>query len=578
MVACNRDPVVDSRTITVHIPLTCAPMGELYGVYYGWGDFQPTTLAPAQSKLFLRPGTLLPELPEETRALVLDASDLKSGERYFGVTRVPPTGDVDILLWASGGTCALTGPTEPASDRLLGVLDDGSVLVTAGRRSDDTVPPSFVVDLTRGTVKQLSLGLLNGRTRARVDAFGLGAVVSGGIGVDDPKPLANAEVFDPKTNQFVRPAMPLSEPRSDHGSVRLASGDVLLVGGVGTAGVLRTMDRLDAKLGQASKDGLRKLELARKNPIVLRLGSGEIMVAGGIDGVGQPVGTLEFFSADALTSRPSTATIPARAVMDCAATDGGGAVCVMAPKSGETNFINTWIISADRGATRAQNQITVPLTDVRLIPGANGSPVLWTGSTLLRWDPWEEKFAGEVDALGSDGPDLGQPMIAADSGLLLWLGNTSVVVGRRYALRTDYTTDPLPYATSTLTGLAPDRSPISSGMSFSATNGLNLPPDTTVMIADLRFRDFTFDVDLLAGEGVRAVLRAPDSPDVDCTLPGSGPVTLHVERRGASVVASAGATSRSCPDLALGARVAVGLRGGGASSVIARVRNIRISR
>jgi hypothetical protein len=61
--ACDREPNVVSRTVTVHIPKSCAAGGRLYGVYYGWGDFTPTAVDPAQSKLFLDPGTALAELP-----------------------------------------------------------------------------------------------------------------------------------------------------------------------------------------------------------------------------------------------------------------------------------------------------------------------------------------------------------------------------------------------------------------------------------------------------------------------------------------------------------------------------------
>ncbi|CAN5564250.1 hypothetical protein BH09MYX1_BH09MYX1_21270 [soil metagenome] len=582
--ACNRDPIVVARVVTVHVPRDCSTNGRLYGVYYAWGDFQPTVDRPAQEKLFLDPGAGLPDLPGDARALVLDASDV-SGGRWLGLTHVAAEGNVDLLLWPSDGECALTTATEAASDRVVGAMDDGRILVSAGKRADDTVPSSFVVDLARGVVAPVALGLLNPRLRSRIDAFGGGAIVSGGVSIDGATTLANAEIFDPRANVFDRTKIvPLSDARAEHGSVRLASGDVLLVGGRNGNGLLKSMERIDAALGQASKDNLQNLEQPRRRPIVLRLGSGEIMVAGGFDAAAVPIGQIEFFSADAKSTRPSTAVIPARPQMDCAATDGGGAVCVIARVGGDpSDFAGVWIVSADRGVSKAAVQINQSdpnsppaLTDVRLLPGAEGKLVLWTGSSFLRWDPWAEAFIADANLVG-DGPKLGQPMVAADPGLLVWLGAKGEIVGRRFSVRNDYTADPFPYAVSTQAGLAPDRGPIGSLMKFSIDDGLDLRQDTSVFVADLRFRDFTLDVDLKEGDALRLVLRAPES-DFECTLPGSAPASIHVERRGGAVSVRSATTQRDCVAPPASDRVAIGLRGGAQQPLTDRVKNIRISR
>ncbi len=582
--ACEKDPNVVTRTVNVHVPKACAPTGRLYGVYYGWGDFQPTAQNPAQSKLFLDPGAPLAEIPQESRALVLDASDIGSGDRYLGATRVAPTGDVDLLLWPSGATCALTGSVGDASERSLAVLDDGRVLVTAGITPTNAVPPSFLVDLARGVITQVPLGLLNGRTKARADVFGNGVVVSGGVSIDDGKPMKSAEVFDGLTGKFDRNAIiQLSLARSEHGSVRMKNGDVLLVGGEGESGVLRQPERLDLSLGQATREGLPQLE-ARRRPIVVRLASGEIMVAGGFDGSNQPSPVVEFLSADASVVK-ATATLPARTRMDCAAA-GGGAVCVIAPEDLEQNpekLVNTWVVSADRTVTPARVQIDprstgLPLGDVRLLSAALGRPVLWTGKTFRRWDPWSEEFVAEVDPLGSSGPNVGQPMITADRGLLFWLEPAGFTVGRRFSVRTDYTSDPLPYALGGLEGLVPDRAPFTSGMTFTSDGGLALPRDATVTVADLRFHDFTLDVDLRAGEALRLLLQSDDGPDTECILPGTGPITVHVTRRGGEVSASAGASRRDCPSVDPDARLGLSLRGGGTGAQANQIRNVRISR
>ena len=583
LAACDREPIVVSRVVTVHVPTACAMSGKSYGVYYAWGDFTPTNDNPAQAKLFLDPRASLAELPTETRALVLDASDLVGGGRWRGRANVAATGDVDLLLWPSGDRCALTNSTEGGTDRLLGVMDDGRVLVTAGARTDKSVASSFVVDLARGVVSPVALGLLYPRRLARVDAFNDGAVVSGGRNLENDDLVPYAEVFDGKSNLFDRSkSIPLSIPRSEHGSVRLESGDVLLVDGLGKSGVLNNLERIDAKLGQASRDGLAGGLVSRRNPIVVRRASGDLMIASGLDGADQPVGQLEFLTPDARSLRPTTATDPARPRMDCAPTEVGGAVCVIVPLSTDApSFPNTWIISADRGATKAQNQLAEQPLLARLFPAADGRPVLWTSERFLRWDPWTEEFTAEVDVLGGvDEPDIplfGQPLLTADPGLLLWLDPAGKVFGRRFAVRTDYTSDPGAYALGTLDHLAPDRSPLSSRMKFSGAEGLDLPQDASVFVADLRFRDFTLDVDLTSGSAVRLVLRRPDG-DAECTLPGAGAGTIHVERRGAAVTASFGGIERSCLEVPIGVRVGIGLRGGSSAGQVDRVRNIRISR
>lgn len=586
LAACEREPLVVSRTVTVHVPTSCAMSGESYGVYNAWGDFTPTIDNPAQAQLPLKPGASLSTLPADARALVLDVSDLGSGGRWRGRTNVAATGDVDLLLWPSGDRCSLTNVVDGGTDRLLGVMDDGRVLVTAGKRSDGGAASSFVIDLARGVVSPVGLGLLYPRRLARVDAFNDGVVVTGGVKVDSDELVQYAEVFDGKSNLFARPGIPLSTPRSEHGSVRLSNGDVLLVGGKAKNEMLSTLERIDAKVGQASPEGLASGLLARINPIVVRLASGDVMIAGGVDGLGNGVGPLEFLSPDARSLRPTTAALPARPRMDCAATEGGGAVCVIVPLPNDTaSFLNTWIISADRTVTAARNQLTDQPLLARLFPAADGEPVLWTSEQFLRWDPWNEEFKPEFelgDANESDIPLFGQPLVTADPGLLLWLDIAGKVFGRRFSVRTDYTSDLSgAYALGTLDHLAPDRSPLSSLMKFSGQEGLDLPQGDSVFIADLRFRDFTLDVDLTAGSALRLVLRRPDG-EPECTLPGIAapdkPATVHVERRGTAVTASWAGIERSCLDVPLGVRVGIGLRGGSSGGQVDRVRNIRISR
>ena len=64
----------------------------------------------------------------------------------------------------------------------------------------------------------------------------------------------------------------------------LATGETLLVGGIGQFGVpLATMEIVDPKTRRYRTSGVATLLVPRSSPTVLRLASGEIMVAGGFD-------------------------------------------------------------------------------------------------------------------------------------------------------------------------------------------------------------------------------------------------------------------------------------------------------
>ena len=75
-----------------------------------------------------------------------------------------------------------------------------------------------------------------------------------------------------------------------------------------------------------------KLAFARSAPTVLRLASGEILVAGGVDSSGVPATKLEWFSSDlsrAITSR--TEDLVAGPARTYAALEGGGVLAVDRP-------------------------------------------------------------------------------------------------------------------------------------------------------------------------------------------------------------------------------------------------------
>ena len=576
---CEKDPEIVSRMVTPHVSLRCAVPDEPYGVYYAAGDFQPTADAPAQAKLFLKAGAVLAGIPPQSRALVLDVSD-KSGGRWLGLGGVPAEGNIDVLLWPAGEPCGLSADTGSVRGRLALAMDARHVLVAGGLAKDGSVPDAFVADLATGRVRSLTSGLLTPRVRASVTMLGDLAVVAGGVRADDPNSvLSTAEVYTPARGDFDRAPIVLSRPRADHGAVTLATGEALLVGGVGAGGVLNSLERIDPKARQAATGGMPSLAVARTRPRVVRLVSGEVLVAGGFDQANAPVGKLEFLAPDARSLRPSTGVVPMRTRSDVVALDGGGALVVIAPELADpTDFQNVWLVSADRAVTPA-TRIAGSLTDVRLFPGTEGRPVLWTGDRWLRWEPWTERFAVLDDAVLDPGPASEDTVAFPDPGLLSWIDGEGHVIGWRFSVRHAFVADRLPYLVSGTQLLAPDRSPSLASMAFEADRGLALPIGASVFVSDARYLDVTVDVDA-PEEGLPRVVLRTDAGGIvevggpDCPLPFVPlPAKLHVERRGATVTFAAGTRSGTCAvGVVAGTRVAVGVRGPG------RARNLRVVR
>lgn len=577
--ACEKDPEIVSRVVTPHVSSRCPMADEPYGVYYAAGDFQPTADAPAQAKLFLTAGAVLAGIPSDSRALVLDVSD-KNGGRWLGLGGVPTEGNVDLLLWPAGVPCGLSTSTGAVTGRMALAMDARHVLVAGGLGKDGSVPDAFVADLATGGVRTLSAGLLTPRVRGTVTLLGDLAVVAGGVRADDlGNVLATAEVYGPAGGDFDRSPIVLSTPRVDHGAVTLVSGETLLVGGVGAGGVLGSLERIDPSSRAAATSGMPSLKFPRTKPRIVRLASGEVLVAGGFDQQGAPVGKLEFLAPDARGLRPSTAVVPMRARSGVVALDGGGALVVIAPEASDPpDFQNVWLVSADRSVTPA-SRVQGTLTDARLFPGTEGRPVLWTGDRWLRWDPWIEGFTVLDDAMSDPGPAPDDVVASPDLGLMFWIDGDGNVIGWRFSVRHGFVADRLPYLVGGTALLAPDRSPSLSGMAFDADLGLALPTDASVFVSDARYLDVTVDVDAPA-EGLPHVVLRTDAGGVvevggaECPLPVvSLPATLHVERRGAAVTFSAGKKAGTCATgVVAGTRVAVGVRGPG------RARNLRVLR
>jgi hypothetical protein len=130
------------------------------------------------------------------------------------------------------------------------LLDDGRVLLTGGS-DGGAVLASEIFDPATETFEVLgSLGQGRVRHSSTLLQDGRVLVVGGGgfdIGIANSA-LASAELFDPATNAF-SPVDDLTTPREEHAAVQLENGPVLIAGGVNGYGQPSTTELFDPATG-----------------------------------------------------------------------------------------------------------------------------------------------------------------------------------------------------------------------------------------------------------------------------------------------------------------------------------------
>jgi hypothetical protein len=568
----------------MHVPLSCDVSDSASVSFTSEGDFEAAGQPPAHP-LGDVAGATLTEIDPRARALLVKATqDVTS---WLGVAQVPAAGDVDVLLLKSNASCALSPKIDQRSGAALVPIAGQRVIVVGGApQAGAATPATFVARLDTGTVDAVDPGLSTRRQGASVTAFGAGALVAGGAG-DDGMVLSSAEVYDPALGGFDPQRVDLTTARAQQGAVTLASGQTLLVGGVGADGktLLGTVDRVDPVTRQASADGLATLQHPRRGPTVLRMASGAVLVAGGLDAAGAQVPELEWFAADG-GSLPGVdpKPLPVGQGMAIVALQPGGALAVIAPPPGAPpDFKNVWLVH-DSGVPEAATPIAGKLTAPVLFGGAHGEPVLWTGDRWLRWQPWSGQF-GALAVVDDVPARVGDATASPDPGLALWIATDAPLLT---ALRFD-TNDP----TSALLGpllvtddaeTAPDGLPGVGTASFDPAVGLVLRGGSRVFVTDRTYLDIHLDVDFPSGEPAQIVLRDGAGGEVDvgggaCPVVLDRPTSLHVERRGAVVTwAVAKVASGTCAaSLPPDARVSVGV-GVAPGMAQAVVRNLRVTR
>lgn len=600
LIGCNKSPRVTTRTVTLHA--VCAPDGLMidggaYAVYSGLGDFEPESTAVGARLLGNDVGATLSEIEPNARALFVEATE--NEREWWGVGTIPSSGNIDSLLVPALTSCPLpeeadAGATPAQSGAQLAAVTSEQVLVVGGVDATGKASPTFVANLDTGGVAPVTQDrdLGTPRVSASVTQFGDGALVAGGF---DPRfpgmALEDAEVYEPSLGGFDQQnPIRLSEPRANQGAVVLASGDTLLVGGVGAnASVLDSMEIVDPTTRTVRAENVASLTFARSQPTVVRLASGEVLVAGGVDGSGAAVTTMELFSSDASCEISTIAEPVTGAARAYTSLSSGGALFVVAPgPTADVGFQNTWLLGPDASLASAL-PIAGSLTAPKFFGGAGGAPALWTGDRWLRWQPW----AGSFGALGSldDTPaQVSSAFASPDSGFAMWLDTSNpsgaVVTGLRFDTQGEYSTLAGPLLVTDTQDVAPDRLAGPGTVTFTPAQGLTLAPGVSAFVTDRTYADVAISVDMPGPTPALVVLR--DESGNELVIGGPEPTTptscsnavawcagsvaaissLQVQRNGASVTWSVpnGPSGVCGSGVNADARLSVGLRGAGLSS------------
>jgi hypothetical protein len=573
--------------------VVCAPGGltldgNAYAIYYGLGDFEPTTSPVGARMVGTSTGASLAEIDPASRALFIDA--MESDREWWGVGNIAVQGNVDVLVLPALTSCGLPPLSSNPSGAVLGATGAQQLLVVGGAST------TSVAHIDTGQVRAAQPDLRTPRLHESITPFGAGALVAGGVDAQTPGlVLADAEVYDPSVGGFDQqnPIL-LSEARSGHGAVVLATGETLLVGGIGADGatLLTSMEVVNPVTRTVRVQNVAGLTYPRLGADVLLLASGDILVAGGLDANGAPVTTMELFSSDAQSELATWAEPVVGGVRAYSALPSGGALFVVTPSAGSgmadgATIRNSWLIDPD-GTFEAAAPIQGTLTNPIFFGGAGGAPALWTGDRWLRWQPWSGSF-GALGSLDDVAAQVTNATISPDSGLAMWLDASSADVtltALRFDTRSPYSTLDEPLLVGDTSNTAPDRLVAPDVIAFDAALGLTLSPGATVFVTDRTYADVVVDLDTPTGATILVVLRdelgrelvvggeaCPGPP------PASAATSIRVERNGTEVVWSVpSGPSGICPEgVGQDARLSLGVRGAVGVSPTT-VRNLRVTR
>lgn len=475
---------------------------------------------------------------------------------------------IDVLLWRERSACTLHVASESeeypgdAGGQALGFSAATGVALIGGEDAPDRRAGSALrLEISTGMAAVLPREGSPRRPRAfaTLTPFGDGFLFAGGESPADDasgraaQVLADAEVYSAAAAGFTT-TLPLVFPRTHHAALVLrATGETLLIGGASEGGLVQQLEAVSPRSLASATSGLERLETPRLDPIALELDGGELFVGGGRFPNGEPVGSLEWFSADASTALDRRAFLPPRPHRAFVAMPGGGVLSVGGcdpDERGQCDTVDAWWITPEHALEpitidRLGRNCALPERPL-LAAGSDGSPYLIAvgdpedpacAFALYRFNPWPREHSAEAEACLAEAtesacnvldigprfeltdiqltprPDPRVPLLSLAADNFLWVSReqpgslSGVRLGDRGAL----TRDALPLVTLTDTlnrlrplHLVPDRNlltPLRRGEvpAVEFDGALTLRPasaPTSVWVSDTHYEDVSVTLDL----------------------------------------------------------------------------------
>ena len=527
------------------------------------------------------------------------------------------------MLWPQGSACELFRPTSDDSfpgklgGEAFGYASSAGLVMVAG--SNDATSAAIVGALTfdaragesHVVDPKLRAVLSEPRAFASVSDFNGKVLVAGGEDPihDSSMPASvlrdSAEVYDPNplVLSFEPDLLKLAAPRTHHAATNLDSGETVLIGGRAEDSAASSFVEVISPVTRVSKL-VENLAVGRADPQALRLSDGRILVAGGTDADGHPIGALEWRSSDASSlGAPwdGSTTLPARFDRAFAALPGGAALAVggcedrdalagedctvwctrgcppMPARAKQPSYDAFWI-----AADGSVSPLNFPINAAQpvLLPGSDGQPWLITfgidgagkpapgNFAAYRFDPWQGTFVASDLDLGAQALVSVPRFVATGADAFVWFGedtNGTELQGVRLGTRSTFSSDvPLVVLrdtddTTRPAHLAPDRPPNAS-LRYDSVRGVlqfGSGSATCVWISDAEFADFSAQVAFSSSVtpgiqlGSQQILDPTSAAaDPNCHLPATdtsaGSGSIQVQRVGSHVSLSIGATHTSC--------------------------------
>jgi hypothetical protein len=610
----------DEREITVSIqahtlpscPLPVPARLDLAAL----GDF-PISNRTSESLAIDASGTNL-GFPQDTLALAATANADLAQVPFIGYGELASQ-RIDFLLWPQGTACDVFRPSSTDSfpgtlgGEALGYSNTSGLVMVAG--SNDATSAAIVGALTFDTRSgenyvvdpRKRQVLSEPRAFATVTDFAGKLLVAGGENpIHDPAQPASvlrssAEVYDPATQSFEPDLIMLADATTHHAATTLDNGESVLVGGRNEISNASNVVQAISPTTRVSKL-LEPLGVGRNDPTALHLDDGRILVAGGNDQDGHPVGALEWRDVDASqlplpfdgsTSLPprfdrAFVALPGGAALavggcedrppnpgeDCAQSCNRG--CAPTPDPQTQQSYDAFWLASDGSVTRLDFAHEAP--EPVLIQGSDGRP--WLIATaeddsgnaiahslgLYRFDPWQKRFDAVDLDLGLNQTTTALRVVATGPDAFVWLGaddTGTVVRGVRIGTRSRFASDvplvSLPDGVSRPAHLAPDHVPDGT-VSYDAAGGtLTLSAagaaPNCVWITDAEYGDFSAQISFSSATppnlrfGTHS-FADPNSPDsTPCQLPSVESTNggkLDFRRTGTSIAINLGGVTSSC--------------------------------